>query len=198
MRAAAYCFVCSISDPGIPEALPSRAPDLRTSNDRRLAWPLVIVLVAAGSVFGIPSIFLSETIAGVLAAVISAPVVEELFKPFGVYILIARWPGTVRRQTSIAALAGLSGLAFGLMESALYVFVYQPSGVGESYVLVRFTIPVALHVIASTLFGFGVNRQAFRALARGNLPEKRSWIFIMSAMLLHAGYNIFVTVFAYL
>ena len=207
MRAAAYCLQCSISDPSLPEA-PEIAgtpdtisrvpgPDLRDSM-RRLPWPLAGLLVIAGCVLGIPAIFLSESAAGVIAVLISAPVVEELFKPFGVYLLLARWPGTVSRQSSIAALAGLAGLSFGLFESALYAFVYQPDGVGESYALFRFTIPVALHITASTVFGFGVNRQAFRALSVGDLPSRRSWTFIVSAMLIHAVYNIAVTVLAFL
>jgi RsiW-degrading membrane proteinase PrsW (M82 family) len=198
MRTAAYCLKCSISNPGVSDLVPDRNSDLRKHDEKRLRGAWVLAIVVLGSVLGIPARFLSETSAGIMATWISAPVIEELFKPFGVYLIIAFWPSTIRNQTSIAALAGLAGLAFGLFESTLYVYVYEPSGVGENYALFRFTVPVGLHIVASTVFGLGVNREAFQSLGQGNLPARRSWFFILAAMCLHASYNIAVTFLPYL
>ena len=70
MRAAAYCFVCSISDPGVVDDVatvdpggggtPMSESDLRGAN-RKLPWPLAGLLVSIGCTLGLPAIFLSET-----------------------------------------------------------------------------------------------------------------------------------------
>lgn len=115
-------------------------------------------------------------------------------KPFGVYLLVTIWPATVTRQRSIALLAGLSGLSFGLLESSLYVFVYDTDQLGSNFALFRFTVPVALHVTASTIFGISINRSNLLTLARGASPARSFWLYPAAAMTLHAIYNIVVTV----
>lgn len=115
-------------------------------------------------------------------------------KPFGVYLLVTKWPATVTRQGSIALLAGLSGLSFGLFESSLYVFVYNSDQIGGEFALFRFTVPVALHVVASSIFGICINRSNLLALARGKSPGRSFWVYSAAAVVLHAIYNIAVTV----
>ena len=155
---------------------------------------LVIGLVGFGSLLGLPGIILSELSFFAVAAWLSAPVIEEIMKPFGVYLLVLNWPRNASRQTSIALLAGIAGLVFGLLESVAYVFAFNQNQLGPNYMLFRFTVPVLMHVIASTIFGFSINERNLRSAMRGDVRRKSIWIYPVIAIAIHAAYNVAVTV----
>jgi RsiW-degrading membrane proteinase PrsW (M82 family) len=186
---------CGVRGPG------SAGPELRVEvaaslgdDSRKIAWPLAVAIAAGGCVLGLPAIFLSEAPGGLLGPWVWAPVIEEAFKPFGVYLLLARWPAQLSAQSRIAALSAIAGLSFGLIESVLYVFVYVGDDAPENYALIRFTVPVAMHTVASGLFGFGFNREVFQSIGAGRGIAQKRWPFLVGAIVLHAAYNVTVTV----
>jgi hypothetical protein len=151
---------------------------------------LAIILALAGGVFGIIGAFVQEVRAGFspLIPVVGAPIIEEVLKPSGLYVVVARWPALFHRQLYISALAALGGLVFGLLESLIYATVYvdDPS---NAYLVFRFTVPVALHVTASFIAGWGIRPELWRwANAGGKFPRVSRNAFL-AAMVLHGLYN---------
>lgn len=124
---------------------------------------------------------------------VAGPLIEEALKPSGVYLLLVKHPYLLHSQLFTAGLSALGGLAFGLIESLVYVTVYvdDPS---PAYTVFRFTVPVGLHVIASFIFGLGIDRRLI-IWARGEMPLKATgWRFFVAAIALHSLYNITATV----
>lgn len=160
-------------------------------------WQFYAVLLAlAGGLFGILGAAWNEFIHGdLLVAFVAAPIFEEVLKPSGLYILLAKWPRVLRTRLYTAMLAALGGLAFGIIESVLYVtvFITEPS---TQLIIWRFTVCLVLHMVCSFIFGFGIDWK-LAAGVRGQLKflsnGKR---FFIAAMALHSVYNILVTVFA--
>ena len=152
---------------------------------------LAISLALVGGVLGIAGAFVQELRAGglLLLPFLGAPIIEEGVKPIGVYILLMRWPHLLRGQLYTAALAGLAGLVFGVLESLVYVKLYVPDP-SDAFVTYRFTVPLAVHALASFTVGLGVN-QGVLAWARGEtaLPKASRNLFI-AAVTLHAVFNI--------
>lgn len=159
-------------------------------------------LLAAGVAFGggvlaTVGAFIQEARTGfpgaVLLPFVVAPIVEEAIKPAGIYVLLVRWPQLLRGRVHTALLAALAGLAFGLAESTLYVFGYF-RGLGPEYVFFRYTVPVAMHAIASFLVGLGLTPRLIASM-KGEAPFLQgSWPFFLAGSLLHALYNIAVVV----
>jgi RsiW-degrading membrane proteinase PrsW (M82 family) len=164
------------------------APALRRFSLGLLVFTLAIALL--GGVFGIFGAFFQEIRStNPLLPFAGGPMIEEAMKPAGVYLLLLRWPHLLRGRLHIAILAALGGIAFGLIESLVYVKVYvdDPS---SSFILFRFTVPVALHAIASFTVGLGLQRQMIDwANGTAKFP-KRTRNFYVAAVLIHATYNI--------
>ena len=118
---------------------------------------------------------------------------EEGLKPSGVYLLLGKWPHLLRSRLYTAYLAALGGLSFGIAESIIYLTVYFPEH-SAGLVLYRFTVPLAVHALASFIAGFGIN-QRLLASVRGEVPFlSGNWKFFIAAIALHAVYNIGATV----
>jgi len=152
---------------------------------------LAISLALVGGVLGIAGAFVQELRAGglLLLPFLGAPIIEEGVKPIGVYILLMRWPHLLRGQLYTAALAGLAGLVFGVLESLVYVKLYV-SNPSDAFVVYRFTVPLALHAVGSFLVGLGINSGVL-AWAKGEaaMPKAGRNLFI-TAVTLHAVFNI--------
>ncbi len=158
---------------------------------------LALTLAILGGAFGIVGAISQELRAGggVLLAFAAAPLIEEALKPAGIYILLIRWPQALLGRLHTAALTAISGLCFGLIESYVYVHVYNPGG-GSDYRLFRYTVPVTMHVIACFVVGLGLNRSAIDwAAGRGRLP-KSTRNFYIAGVLLHMTYNVVAVVLA--
>jgi len=115
-------------------------------------------------------------------------VIEEIFKPIGVYLGQVWLPQALRSCLYTAFLAALGGIAFGLIESWVYVNIYvdDPS---DDYRLFRYTVPVALHATASFVVGFGVTRGVVEWVnGRAKLPRS-SRNFYIGGVALHSVYN---------
>jgi RsiW-degrading membrane proteinase PrsW (M82 family) len=152
---------------------------------------LAITLALLGGVFGVLGAFVQELHAGgfLLLPFVGAPIIEELLKPAGVYLLVVRWPHALRNQLHTALLAALGGLAFGIVESTLYVSLYV-SDYPDWFPLYRFTAPLLMHSLASLIVGLGINRGLVDwAAGRGSFPRRSRNAYI-AAVVLHALFNV--------
>lgn len=200
-RRAVLCMSCGVRVTSVtfPEALPQVvesgqgvAPQ-RNREGAKLPPYLAVPLAMAGGALGIVAAIQAELPASIslVGPTIWAAAIEEIFKPLGVYLLLIRWPASFKGQLHIALFTALAGLTFGLVESGVYV-LRRPDA-GPSYVLFRFTVPVAIHVLASFVFALGLNRQLFAALASGKGVSPRSWPFLLAGVTIHSLYNAVVT-----
>ena len=159
----------------------------------------IVVLALVGGVLGILGSLVSELQRGggfvILPIIIAAPMIEEALKPAGVYIALIKWPHALRNALHVAVLCALGGLVFGLIESWVYVNVYVDNPT-DGFIRFRYTVPVAMHVICSFVYGTGLNRSIVDwANGRGRIAPstRRSYI---AAVVIHGTYNLTAIVLA--
>ncbi len=157
-----------------------------------------ITFAVLGGVLGILGAAFQELRTGgvfLLLPFVGAPIIEELLKPSGIYILLVRWPRLLRGQLHTALLAAVSGLSFGLIEAVVYVTVYV-SDPPDWFVTYRFTLPLLVHATASFIVGLGINERLL-AWARDGAPlPKANRNFIIAGIALHAVFNTVATALA--
>lgn len=205
---AELCMKCGVRVSGSGAVVPSHTPNGTQTRPlamapgvaevkRDLPRPSMVfaaLLAISGSIFAIPGIFQAElTAIGPLAVWVWAPVIEEAFKPAGVYLVLIKWPGTLKNRAVTALLTALAGITFGLIESTIYMTVYFPEHT-QSDLVFRYTVPVMIHTLASFIFGLGLNQQLLVSLKRGGPFLISNWGFFVAAMVIHSVYNITVTV----
>lgn len=160
-------------------------------------WHILAPAIAlCGGLFGIAGAAYNELVHGsFLVAFVGAPIIEEALKPSGVYLLLARWPRSLRNQPYTAFLTALGGIAFALIENIVYLKIYFPQP-STGLILWRYTVALGIHTVCSFIFGFGIN-QKLLASVKGEIrflsTGKR---FFLTAMVLHNLYNIAATLFA--
>ena len=187
-----------MDDPGGPEG--DSVPLLLPAPPKRagLLWQLAAVAIALlGGAFGILGAFFQEAQTGglLLLPFLGAPIIEELIKPSGVYLLLARWPRLLRGQLHTALLAAVAGLSFGVIEAVVYVTLYVPDPPAW-FVTYRFTLPLVLHAAASFIVGLGINRGLLDWAGRGWPLPKATRNFYLAGIGLHAAFNTTVTALA--
>ena len=160
---------------------------------------VVLVVAVLGGFLGILGSLVSEIQRGggfvVLPIIIGAPMIEEAMKPAGVYIALIKWPQALRSQLHIAVLCALGGLVFGLVESWVYVNVYVDDAT-DTFIRFRYTVPVAMHVLSSFVYGWGVNRSVIDwAAGRGRIAKSTRRAYIAAAVI-HGTYNLMAIVLA--
>lgn len=150
----------------------------------------VILLSLAGGAMGIAGAFFAEARSGgfVLLIVLGAPVIEEAFKPIGVFLSMVRWPRALTNRLYVALLCAGAGTVFGLIESAIYIWVYVDDA-PDWFPLFRFTVPVAMHALASFTVGLGLSRGVVDWVNHGTRLPKRARNFYFAGVGLHALYN---------
>jgi RsiW-degrading membrane proteinase PrsW (M82 family) len=150
---------------------------------------LALALATLGGLLGVVGAFIQEVRGGdLILAFVGAPIIEEALKPAGVYVLLIRWPHLLRGQLYTAGLAGLAGLCFGVIESAVYVNVYLPDHT-QKFVIYRFTVPLLMHSLASFIVGLGINQRLLASI-RGEIPLLQgSRKFFITGVVLHALLN---------
>ncbi len=130
--------------------------------------------------FGV--VFLDPTALAVFSAVMVAPLVEELAKPLGLYIIQGEEEPKLSLQNWVL-LGAISGLGFAVLENILYassVMVYG-TDIALSLLLLRFLLP--LHMVASAITGLGFGLW---------IKTKNGFYFVICifiAMLIHAMFN---------
>ncbi len=172
---------------GLPT--PSPAPPPKLGFRHHL---LVLAFALLGGPLGIGGAIVQELQAG-LFGFLAAGIIEECLKPSGLYVVLAKWPYALRNRLYTASFAALSGLMFGLIEAATYVFIYFPDK-SSDFVLYRFTVPLILHTAGSFIFGLGIRRELIDwANGVARFP-KDSRNFFIAAMTLHAGFNLIAVI----
>ena len=159
---------------------------------------LAAVLIAVlGGALGILGAFIEEVRSGgfILLPFIGAPVIEEMLKPLGLYLLLARWPRLLLGQLHTAVLSALAGLTFGVIEALVYVNVYV-SDPPDWFVAYRFSLPLLLHTTASFIVGLGVSPGLLAWASRGEPFPRASRNFYIAGIALHALFNITATALA--
>lgn len=169
------------------------AAPLRGTGLRRPTWfthTLVILVSLIGGALGIGGAFVSEIQTGgfVLLIFLGAPVIEEAFKPIGLYLSLLWWPRALTSRLHRAVLCGGAGVVFGLIESAVYVWIYAADA-PDWFPLFRFTVPVALHAIASFTVGLGIDRRIVDWVNHGTRMPRRTVRFYAAGVVIHAVYN---------
>ena len=158
-----------------------------------------IALALASGPFAVVCALLRETVGrGFLAIAVLAPVVEEAGKIAAPLTTLEKRPWLFSSGSSITVLCTLSGLVFASIENLLYFFVYIKNPTPE-IIAWRLVVCTAMHVVCSTLSGFGLARVWRSAsLRRGNgsdSPNSPTDIpslaapWIVAAVVLHALYN---------
>lgn len=148
-----------------------------------------------GGVLGIPGAMFNELLHGsVLVTFVGAPIIEEILKPCGVYLLLAKWPHALRRRLYTAILAALAGFAFSLIENTVYFNLYidDPS---DNLLLWRYTVCVGTHTLFSFIFELGINEKLLASINGQSKFLSYGKRFFFTAIALHSLYNIPVTVF---
>lgn len=160
---------------------------------------LALFFAVAGGALGIFGAIVAELQSSggfLLLAILGAPLIEEALKPAGLYILLAKWPRALRGQLHTAALAGISGLSFGLIESWVYVNVYV-SDPPDWLLTYRFTIALALHTTASFVYGLGLNRRMIDWTQGLSPLPKSTRNFYITAVVMHAIFNTTAIILAF-
>ena len=158
-------------------------------------YGMIAVLAAAGGgvlgVFG--AIFQEFFYGSIFGAFVAGPMIEEVMKPAGVYVLFVMKRDACRTRLYTALLAALGGLAFALVENLFYLRLYFPEH-SHALVVFRYTWTLGMHTALSFMVGFGINENLIRSI-RGEIPFlKGNWRFFIIPMVLHSMYNVLMTV----
>ena len=157
--------------------------------------PVVWLIAIVGSVGGAGAAMLKSSamaldpLVGVLLLVVVAPAVEEICKPLAIVFLLDKRPHWFRGPTEIVILAACSALVFATLENLLYIFVNNPGGSGL-FVTYRLTVCTALHVTASTVFGFGLAKMWRHIRDKGgHFDIDVCFKYYVTAVIIHGSYN---------
>ena len=154
-------------------------------------WRILAFLIAAlGGVLGVLGAIIQELSQGfLLIAFVAAPMIEEVMKPSGVYILLARWPKVLTSRIYTALLAAVGGLSFAVVENIIYLQFYFPEHT-QTLVVFRYSACLTMHVVCSFILGFGIN-QKLLASVRGEIPLLQgNKKFFVIPMIIHSLFNI--------
>jgi RsiW-degrading membrane proteinase PrsW (M82 family) len=167
---------------------------------RHAPWPQyvwVTLLSLVGGALGIGGAFLSEIQSGgaLLLVFLGAPIIEESFKPIGVYLSFVKWPDAMQSRLFVALLCAGAGLVFGVLEALVYLYIYLPDHTTR-FKVYRLTIPIALHAVSSYIVGLGLGRRIVGVVNRGTPLPKRTRNFWLGGIGLHAAFNTTVTILA--
>jgi len=147
-------------------------------------------MAALGGVLGILGAIIQELSQGsLLVAFVAGPMIEEVMKPSGVYLLLVWWPKVLTSRIYAALLAAVGGLSFALVENIIYLQFYFPEHT-QTLVLFRYSACLTAHVVCSFILGFGIN-QKLLASVRGEVPLlKGNKKFFFIPMILHSLFNV--------
>jgi RsiW-degrading membrane proteinase PrsW (M82 family) len=160
-------------------------------------WHVLALLIAAGGgVLGVLGAIIQEWSQGsLLVAFVAAPMIEEVMKPCGVYLLLVRWPEVLISRLYTALLAAVGGLSFAVVENIIYLQFYFPEHT-QTLVAFRYSACLAVHVVCSFILGFGINQKLLASI-RGEIPFlKGNKKFFFIPMIIHSLFNIMAVLVA--
>ncbi len=149
-----------------------------------------LLMALVGGLLALIGSFFQELQSGVwiFLIILAAPVIEEVLKPSGIYLLLLKWPQALRGQLHTALLCAISGAVFGIIESLIYVELYYPDG-SDAFVLFRFTVTPIMHTVASFIVGYGLSRSLIDwANGKSGLPTITRNHYLLGIGI-HAAYN---------
>lgn len=161
----------------------------RTASWTRSWLALAGMAVVAGP-FAVLAAFLKTSAPGMLlAAVVVAPLVEELGKAAAALMLLERKPYVFKSGSQPLLACVASALVFATVENLLYLFVYAPEQ-GDDFAAWRWMVCTSLHVGCSSIAGLGLRRLWHAARDAEALPDLSvATPYFVVAMVLHGGYN---------
>jgi RsiW-degrading membrane proteinase PrsW (M82 family) len=147
-------------------------------------------MAAGGGILGILGAAIQElSYASLLVAFVAAPMIEEVMKPSGVYLLLVRWPRVLTSRLYTASLAAIGGLSFAVIENIIYLQFYFPEHT-QTLAVFRYSACLIMHVICSFILGFGINQRLLASI-RGEIPFlKGNKKFFFIPMIIHSLFNI--------
>ena len=146
-----------------------------------VAGPLAIITAIWGT--GISSL-------AILTLVVFAPVTEEMAKVLVCLLIVERRPWLFQNGFQVLLCCFAGGLAFGVIENLIYASRLQGLENYESIMQFRWVATTLLHVVCSTLAGFGVLRIWRDCMVNGVKPRlKLGRPIIIAAMVIHGTYN---------
>ena len=136
-----------------------------------------------------------QTGLGVVAAVVFAPVVEEMMKVAAALYVVEKRPFLFRGPVQIIVCVLAVAFTFAAVENLLYVGLYGLAS--PSLVRWRWTVCVAMHMAASCIAGLGLVRVWQDVWERRDRARLRlAFPYLLGAIALHGSYNAFVVLLA--
>lgn len=165
------------------------------ATDGATSWGMTLLIILSAGPWGILGALMSQSGAtgigfgGLLAAVILAPITEEITKVATALWAVEKRPYWFKSAWQIMLTAAAGGLAFAAIENLIYLNVYAP-GKGSSFAAWRWIVCTGLHLTCSSIAGVGlvrIWRGSVRDLRRPELADGMP--FFAAAMVLHGLYN---------
>ena len=162
-------------------------------------WVTTCWVAASAGVWGVVGALITQSssggvgFGGAMAAILLAPVTEEITKIAAALWVVEKRPFRFASAAQILFCAAAGGLAFAVIENLIYLTFYVPAH-GPGYAAWRWIVCTALHVVCSTTAGVGlvrIWRSAINQKRRPELAEGMPWF--AAAMILHGLYNTAVT-----
>jgi len=181
-------------------AKPDGALDYPTWLEKRRAevssgrtWVVTFALAFSAGPWALLGAFYGggQTIYGVLAAVVFAPVVEETMKVAAALYVVEKRPFLFRYPEQIPICALSAAITFSFFENLLYLHVYIPNP-SPGLVYWRWSVCTAMHLGCSVIAGLGllrVWRDVWERRARPRLSL--GFPYLLTAVLVHGIYNAF-------
>ncbi len=162
---------------------------------RRPRTVLVYLIALVGGLAGVGAAAVEEWRYGTMylpVFVLIGPAIEEVCKPIGLIFLLEKRPHWVRSSGHLVAGAILGALTFATVENLLYIRFHHPEPTSH-FVLYRFTVCTAVHVLASGVFGIGLAKmwKHIRAFG-GRFDIDVCFKYYAAAVAIHSTYNITV------
>ena len=157
------------------------------------SWITVVALACAAGPFAVLTAVLKTSAPSLaVAAVIMAPLVEELGKAAAPLITLERWPHRFTSGTQLVLVCVASGLVFAAIENLLYLHVYV-RGTSAAFAAWRWSVCTALHAGCSLIAGLGLRHVWSGARASRSRPDvSLAAPYFITAMVLHGSYNAIV------
>lgn len=167
-----------------------------------LAGNLSVTLLAAliGGPFAVIGAFMAgrQTSVAILYTVLFAPVIEELLKQSGMIFLLEKKPYRLFSGWQFLLGTFISALIFASIENTLYIWLYarvEDSPASADYILFRWTVCTALHLVCSVIASVGLIRLWKRQQTDGRVIDLAgAYPFFATAMILHGLYNLTVSI----
>ncbi len=158
-----------------------------------LSWLTVAGLACAAGPFAVLAALMKTSAHSfALAAIIIAPLVEELGKAAAPLMTLERWPYRFISGTQLVLVCVASGLVFATIENLLYLHLYVKAP-SAAYATWRWSVCTALHVGCSLIAGLGLRRIWLAARAEYTRPDvSKAASYFIAAMVLHGAYNALV------